>query len=90
MALQGCIHIVRFKCEMKFIIAKVIFFLAIPQPGELQFVNRAPVAQKHDEEASIRRLDPLRFPEPQRLLIKGNRLFKISHIQVIVCKRKLH
>ena len=83
MALQGCIHIVRFKCEMKFIIAKVIFFLAIPQN----------IVMRNCKTCGVFDRSRVNVGEAARYLsacLKGNRLFKISHIQVIVCKRKLH
>ncbi len=58
------------------------------QPGELQLVRRAAVAQIYQREAAVLRVFAAHLPQPERFFIKGEALFKVEYIDIVVHKLK--
>lgn len=76
--------------EMRFVVAKLIRAVYITQPCELQQMGCRTISEKDEPEAAIFSLFFTCGRKPERFVIEIQRFLKISHIDIVVVKGKLH
>lgn len=76
--------------EMRFVVAKLIRAVHITQPCELQQMGCRTISEKDEPEAAIFSLFFMCGRKSERFVIEIQRFLKISHIDIVVVKGKLH
>ena len=85
---MGLGHVAYRKGKVKLVFTQIVRFFAAAQPRQLQHVGRGAVRKKAQGE--IGRFFFAHNVQAQRLFIKGQALFQIQHVEVIMCKGALH
>ena len=85
-----CFVIIYQKCQMEFIFAQIISFLAVTQPGKLQQMRSFAVRQIYQNKAAVLGHLTVILLQAQSLLVKLQAFFQIQHIKVVMCESKFH
>ena len=84
------IIIIDLKRQMKFVVAKIIRFLPISEPRQLQLVSAVPVFQIDNDKAPVLRLDSSDFLHIKGFPVEFQALLKVEHVEIIVNHTKFH
>lgn len=90
MLFMRCFHIIHRQCQMEFVFSQIVGFFPVSQPGQLQGMRRFSVAHVGQNKGAVRCLVGLHSLKSQCFLIKGNALFQVQHIEIIMIKCKFH
>jgi hypothetical protein len=90
MSAVGRVKIINDKGEMQIIIAMVVCFLPIPQPGELNLVVVRLIGEIHQLEFTVRLFMGADLAQPERCLIKGHASGKIQDINICMRQSEFH
>ena len=85
-----CFVIIYQKCQMEFILAQIIGFLAVTQPGKLQQMRSFAVRQIYQNKAAVLVHLTVILLQAQSLLVKLQAFFQIQYIKVVMCESKFH
>jgi hypothetical protein len=88
--LMGGIVVIDDQGEVKLVVAKVVGFLAVLQPGKFQLMAGIPISKEYQPEALIGWFILPHFHESQGIAIELQALVEIPHVDIVVIESEIH
>ena len=90
MAGVGGFVIVHPERQVEFVVAEVIRFLAVAQPGQFELVRAGAVFEVDDDERTVLRIDAPDLLQVERIGVEFKAFFEIENVEIVVDHLEFH